>query len=258
VKLRLEPSPAPIELLRGYCGTARAAFNTLLYRVRADLGQRAAEKTYDITYADLTPAVSWHRFGLEKPLRENRENREQWHADVPYLVLDRSAHHLVARFGRSVGDNGFGQLVEVAARQAGKRGCAVVQADRFYPWSKTCSHCRAVKAAAPVRARVHLHHLRSESGPGFERGPQPGRASPHCQVRRPARSGRAVSCWSGVSDAGEAGSRQTPTPSGDGAAAFQALGPGEATRPLPQSRLGGSGSGEPVPTDRGSGASCVT
>jgi len=103
--------------------------------------------------------------------------------------------------------------------------------------------------AAPVRARVHLHHLRSESGPGCERGPQPGRASPHCQVRGPARSGRAVSCSSGVSDAGEAGSRQTPTPSGDGAAAFQAPGPGEATRPLPSLGWQGSGSGNPcLPT----------
>jgi putative transposase len=54
VKLRLEPSAAQVELLRGYCGTARAAYNILLYQVRANLGQRAAEKTYDITGADLT------------------------------------------------------------------------------------------------------------------------------------------------------------------------------------------------------------
>jgi hypothetical protein len=73
VKLRLEPSAAQVELLRGYCGTARAAYNILLYQVRANLGQRAAEKTYDIEEADLTPALSWHRFGLEKLLRANRE-----------------------------------------------------------------------------------------------------------------------------------------------------------------------------------------
>ena len=63
VKLRLEPSAAQVELLRGCCGTARAAYNILLYQVRANLGQRAAEKTYDIADADLTPALSWHRFG---------------------------------------------------------------------------------------------------------------------------------------------------------------------------------------------------
>jgi putative transposase len=42
------------------------------------------------------------------------------------------------RFGRSVADNGYGQFVQVLARQAGKRGSAVVQAGRFYPSSKTC------------------------------------------------------------------------------------------------------------------------
>jgi hypothetical protein len=52
VKLRLEPSPAQVELLRGYCGTALGAYNTLLFQFRANLGQRAAEKTYDVTGAD--------------------------------------------------------------------------------------------------------------------------------------------------------------------------------------------------------------
>jgi hypothetical protein len=39
VKLRLEPSTAQVEPLRGYRGTARAAYNILLHRVRANLGQ---------------------------------------------------------------------------------------------------------------------------------------------------------------------------------------------------------------------------
>jgi putative transposase len=100
VKLRLEPSTAQVELLRGYCGTARAAYNTLLYQVRANLGQRAAQKTYDIAADDMTPALSWHRFGLEKLLRENRAQWLPWHEQVPYLVLDRSAHNLAAALAK--------------------------------------------------------------------------------------------------------------------------------------------------------------
>jgi putative transposase len=100
VKLRLEPSPAQVELLRGYCGTARAAYNIPLYQVRANVGQRAAEKTYDIAADDVTPALPWHRFGLEKLLRENRAQWLPWHEQVPYLVLDRSAHHLAAGLAR--------------------------------------------------------------------------------------------------------------------------------------------------------------
>jgi putative transposase len=96
VKLRLNPSGAQVELLRGYCGTARAAYNTLLFQVKANLGQRAAEKTYGVADQDLTPALSWHKFGLEKLLRANRDCWLPWHAQVPYLVLDRQAHQLAA------------------------------------------------------------------------------------------------------------------------------------------------------------------
>jgi len=94
VKLRLNPSRAQVELLAGYCGTARAAYNTLLFHVKANIGQRAAERTYDIPNADLTPALSWRKYGLEKLLRENRATWLPWHAQVPYMVLDRQAHQL--------------------------------------------------------------------------------------------------------------------------------------------------------------------
>jgi putative transposase len=100
VKLRLAPSCAQVELLRGYCGTARAAYNTLLFHLRANLSQRAAENTYDITDADLTPSLSWHKFGLEKLLRTNRDVWLPWHAEVPYMVLDRPAHQLAAGLAR--------------------------------------------------------------------------------------------------------------------------------------------------------------
>jgi hypothetical protein len=51
-----------------------------------NLGRRAAEKTYDITAADPTVALSWHRFGLDKLFRANREQWLPWHAQVPYLA----------------------------------------------------------------------------------------------------------------------------------------------------------------------------
>ena len=59
------------------------------------------------------------------------------------------------RFARSVADDDYGQLVQVLTRQGDKRGCAVVQADRFYPWSKTCSDCGAVKTKLPLSEREY-------------------------------------------------------------------------------------------------------
>jgi len=59
------------------------------------------------------------------------------------------------RFGRSVGDNGYGLFAQVLTRQGAKRDCVVVKAGRFYPSSKTCSGCGAVKAKLPLSMREY-------------------------------------------------------------------------------------------------------
>jgi putative transposase len=106
VKIRLDPTPAQAEVLRGYCGTARGVYNTLLFRLRANLGQRAAERSYGIADEDLTPALSWHKYSLEKLLRENREQWVPWWREVPWQVRDVPAHQLatgLARFKTGAG-----------------------------------------------------------------------------------------------------------------------------------------------------------
>jgi putative transposase len=108
VKVRLEPSPAQVALLSGYCGTARAAYNTLLYRVKANLAQRDSERSYGLASEELTPALSWHKFGLEKLLRTQRKQWLPWWADVPWQVLDAPAHQLAVALGRfNAGHGGF-------------------------------------------------------------------------------------------------------------------------------------------------------
>ena len=42
------------------------AFNWGLARVKANLGQREAEKSYGITGDDLTPSLSWSLYSLRK------------------------------------------------------------------------------------------------------------------------------------------------------------------------------------------------
>jgi len=59
------------------------------------------------------------------------------------------------RLGRSVGDNGYGLFVGLLTRQAGKRGSAVFKAGRFYPSSKTCSDCGAVKTKLHLSEREY-------------------------------------------------------------------------------------------------------
>ncbi len=48
-RFALDPTPAQERALRSHAGAARVAFNWGLARVKAVMGQRAAESTYGIT-----------------------------------------------------------------------------------------------------------------------------------------------------------------------------------------------------------------
>jgi putative transposase len=65
-RFALDPTPAQERALRSHAGAARVAFNWGLARVRVNLSQREAEKSYGITGDDLTPTVSWSLFSLRK------------------------------------------------------------------------------------------------------------------------------------------------------------------------------------------------
>ena len=100
VKVRLLPTASQATVPAGYCGTARAAYNALLYRVKANVAQREAERSYGLVGDELTPALSWHKFGLEKLLRGNREQWVPWWDQVPWQVLDLPAQQLAAGLAR--------------------------------------------------------------------------------------------------------------------------------------------------------------
>lgn len=59
--------------------------------------------------------------------------------------LDLRGISMFLRNARNVGDTGWGSFVQVLERQAARHNSVVVRADRFYPSSKTCSSCGAVK-----------------------------------------------------------------------------------------------------------------
>ena len=55
----LDPAPRQAEELLSHAGVARFAYNAMLAAVKANLDQRAAERSYGITEADLTPCIRW-------------------------------------------------------------------------------------------------------------------------------------------------------------------------------------------------------
>ncbi|MGW5671183.1 IS607 family element RNA-guided endonuclease TnpB [Micromonospora sp. NPDC003776] len=59
------------------------------------------------------------------------------------------------RLARQVADAGFGEIRRQVAYKAGWNGGRRIVADRWYPSSKTCSGCGAVKAKLPLRVRTY-------------------------------------------------------------------------------------------------------
>ncbi|WP_317160519.1 IS607 family element RNA-guided endonuclease TnpB [[Mycobacterium] appelbergii] len=55
----LDPTPMQVEAFRSHAGGARFAYNVMLAAVKANLDQRAAERSYGVREDDLTPLMEW-------------------------------------------------------------------------------------------------------------------------------------------------------------------------------------------------------
>ncbi|MER5387650.1 IS607 family element RNA-guided endonuclease TnpB [Saccharopolyspora sp. NPDC002686] len=65
-RFALDPNPSQEAALRSHCGAQRFAYNWGLNRIRANLEQRRAEKSYGIPSEKLTPLVNWSAYSLRK------------------------------------------------------------------------------------------------------------------------------------------------------------------------------------------------
>ncbi|MEV4074738.1 IS607 family element RNA-guided endonuclease TnpB [Nonomuraea fuscirosea] len=74
----LDPTPGQARALAAHCGAARVAFNWALAAVKANLGQRAAERSYGIPDALLTPALPWSMYALRKAWNQVKDDVAPW------------------------------------------------------------------------------------------------------------------------------------------------------------------------------------
>lgn len=77
-RFAMDPTPTQDRALRSHAGAARVAFNWGLSRVKANLSQREAEKSYGIADADLTPYVDWSFYGLRKAWNAAKDTVALW------------------------------------------------------------------------------------------------------------------------------------------------------------------------------------
>jgi len=80
-RFTLDPAPAQERALRSRAGAARAAFNWGLARVKANLGQREAERSCGIAEDDLTPAVSWPVYSMRKARNQAKDDVAPWRGE---------------------------------------------------------------------------------------------------------------------------------------------------------------------------------
>ena len=74
----LDPTPAQIRDLERHAGAARFAFNWALARVKANLDQRAAERSYGLDGDDLTPTLGWNLPALRRAWNATKPEVAPW------------------------------------------------------------------------------------------------------------------------------------------------------------------------------------
>ncbi|MEO3870060.1 IS607 family element RNA-guided endonuclease TnpB [Nonomuraea sp. B12E4] len=94
-RFALDPTPSQARALASHCGAARVAFNWGLARIKANLDQRTAERSYGLQEDQLTPPLSWSMYALRKAWNAAKHEVAPWwaeHSKEAYACgLDRLA-----------------------------------------------------------------------------------------------------------------------------------------------------------------------
>ena len=140
----LDPSPAQQRAFRSHAGGARKAYNTMLGLVKAVMDQRAAERSYGIADADLTPALGWSLAGLRKEWNRRKDDVAPWWAEN-------------SKEAYSTGLDGLARGLDAWAksRKGGRAGAAI-----GFPKFKSARSRRSVRfTTGTIRVEPDRHHV---------------------------------------------------------------------------------------------------
>ncbi|OBG40612.1 IS607 family element RNA-guided endonuclease TnpB [Mycolicibacter heraklionensis] len=80
-RFALDPTPTQVRALASHVGAARFAHNHMLALVKAVMDQRAAERSYGVSEAELTPVLGWSLPALRKVWNQRKSSRAPWWAE---------------------------------------------------------------------------------------------------------------------------------------------------------------------------------
>lgn len=79
-RFALDPTPRQVGALLAHAGAARVAFNWGLAQVKANLGQREAERSYGVAEDGLTPWFGWSMYSMRKAWNQAKGEVAPWWA----------------------------------------------------------------------------------------------------------------------------------------------------------------------------------
>lgn len=74
----LDPTPAQEQAFHSHSGGARFAYNYMLNKVKTNMDQRDAEKSYGVPAGQLTPSISWSHYSLRKLWNIEKVSAAPW------------------------------------------------------------------------------------------------------------------------------------------------------------------------------------
>ncbi|WP_130340453.1 IS607 family element RNA-guided endonuclease TnpB [Micromonospora kangleipakensis] len=144
-RFALDLTPSQERAVLAHAGAARVAHNWALARVKAVMDQRAAERSYGVADADLTPAVGWSLPALRKAWNAAKGDVAPWWAECSKEAFNTGLDALARA------------LKNWADSRAGKRAGRPVGFPRFKSRRRTRPSVRFTTGAIRVEAdRKHV------------------------------------------------------------------------------------------------------
>lgn len=212
-RFALDLTPRQERAVLAHAGAARVAHNRALARVKAVMGQRAAERTYGIAEADLTPTIGWTLPALRKAWNQAKHEVAPWWRECSKEAfntgLDALARALAnwaqsrsgTRKGRRVGFPRFKQRRGTIPSVRSTTGTIRVEPDRKHVVLPRLGRLRLHESARKLARRLDAGTARILSATVRRSWPR-WFVSFTCEVqpaeRRPARLGARVGADVGV------------------------------------------------------------
>jgi putative transposase len=185
-RFALDPTPRQVRVLLRHAGAARVAYNWGLARIKANLDQRAAERSYGIAETDLTPVLNWSLYAMRKDWNQAKTQVAPWWAECSKETYNTGLDQLTralknwsdsrkgARKGRRVGFPRFKSRRKHAPSVRFTTGTIRLEDDRRHVRLprlgaiKTHESTRKLhRRIADGRARILSATVRAEAGRWF-------------------------------------------------------------------------------------------